>query len=189
MNQLRQDAMGRRYDALVPGEMRRTEGKDGTSTGWVLVVNVDEDEIRRLRPLANGLHGDAGLLRHPGGVTFAVSPIEAGAKRYIFVLPLVGPEVLAMVRLMSVTGFRVAFSCGTHDVLRFAFPVAVEAANDYLASHLRRYSKDAVLAAASDVALHLLKEADLKQSGDEHLVCMVATPGLQAWAARHHRHG
>ncbi len=102
--------MGRRYDDLVPGEMRRTTGKEGTATGWVLVTTVDADELRRLRLTADAIHGDVGLLRHAGGVTFAVSRIAAGAKRYTFVLPLVGPEVLALLQLMPVTGFRIRSS-------------------------------------------------------------------------------
>ena len=175
------------FDSLVPSEMWRTTGKGGTSTGWTLVANVNEDEIQRLRAIADTLSGEASLLRHSGGVTFGISRIEARPKRYTFIVPLIGPEVLAMLRLMPITGFRVAFSSGTHDVFRYAFPVAPEKSGDFLASHLRRYTEEAVLAAASDVALQLLEDVGAQQPGGEHLVCAVATPGLKAWAGRQYK--
>jgi hypothetical protein len=167
--------------------MWRTTGKNGMPTGWVIVANVDGDEIRRLQLAAETLHGDVGLLRHPEGITFAISRIDAGKSRYTFVLPLVGREVLEMLRMLHVTGFRVAFSCGTKEVFRYALPVAADAVGELLTSHLRRYSRESVLLAASDVATNFLKRTELVQPGSAHPVCVIATPELQTWAARRHR--
>jgi len=168
--------------------MRRTAGKNGTQPGWALVANVEADEIRRLQRMADALEGDVGLLRHHTGIPFAVTRIDAGVKRYAFLLPLVGRDVLAMLRLLPVCGFRVAFSCGTPELHRYALPVMPEAVNELLKSHLHRYSKQSVLNAASDVAADLLRDARLEGPGPEHLVCVVPTPELQTWAARRY-HG
>lgn len=184
MNQEQQGPDGLQYDALIPGEMWRTTGKNGMSTGWALVANVDGDEVRRLRRIGETLHGDVGLLRHPAGITFAISRVEAGLKRYTFVLPLAGPEVLAMLEMLSVTGFRVAFHCGNQEVHRYAMPVTTDSARKFHKSHLRQYSKQSVLLAASNVAVNLLEDSVPMQPGTEHLVCVVATPELQTWASR-----
>lgn len=189
MNQAKQDPAGRHYGALVPGEMGRTTGKKGAPTGWALVANVDSDEMRRLKLAAETLHGEVGLLRHRRGITFAISRIETGGKCYTFALPLVGREVFEMLRMLPVTGFRLAFSSGSEEVLRYAQPVAADIVHEFLASHMRRYSKASVLHAASDVALDLLNEAEVQARGNQQLACIVATPDLQAWAARQHRNG
>lgn len=187
MNHEHQGADGRQYDALIPGEMWRTTGKNGSSTGWALAATVDSAEVRRLRRIGETLYGDVGLRRHPAGITFAISRVEAGTKRYTFVLPLVGPDVLGLLEMLPVTGFRVAFHCGTQEVHRYAMPVTEDCTREFHISHLRQYTKQSVLQAASNVALNLLEDFASMQPGTEHLVCVVATPELQTWAA--HRYG
>lgn len=92
MNHEQQDPDGCQYDALIAGERWLTPGKKGASTVWELAADVDSDEVRRLNRIAKTLRKAVGLLRHPADIPFAITRLEAGTKRYTFVLPPVGAK-------------------------------------------------------------------------------------------------